>query len=442
MRPHPTLNRGFSMVELMVAMLIGLLGMIIIFQVFEVSEGIKRTTTSGGDAQQNGAVALYVVEHDLRNAGMGFNDAAYAGCNILAFDSKRTTPNFTLSLAPALICAPGSTAPGGMCPGTGTAGTTPDQLTVFYGSQPLIGGSTLITAPVAGPGTAIVSVKNAYGYAPGDLIVLLEPASGKNCSLMEATQVGDAGASNAVYHVAGATYSGQTARFNRAGGLGVGYAVDSINNNANTTRVYNLGNLYQPASGPNVPVHNTYAIDAGNNLTVTSAFLIDDATGRAPRLSAAADNIVHLRAVYGLDDGVNDGNVTFGGTFVKGDGLVDRWVTAATFNALPLVPTSPWQSLVAVRLAIVARSALAEKPSGSDGTQCDATTDGSESSTPPPPDRRPRWSDVAPPGGPGVLIDVSASGDPDPTSPAYWKCYRYRVFETTVPLRNWIWKSS
>jgi len=81
------------MVELMVAMLIGLIGMIIIFQVFEVSEGIKRTTTSGGDAHRNGAIALYVMEHDLRNAGMGFNDVSYAGCKIVAYDSQRATPD-------------------------------------------------------------------------------------------------------------------------------------------------------------------------------------------------------------------------------------------------------------------------------------------------------------------------------------------------------------
>src|SRR5215831_18237825 len=103
--------RGFSIVELMVAMLIGLIGTIIIFQVFEVSEGIKRTTTSGGDAQQNGAIALYVVEHDLRNAGMGFNETAYAGCKILAYDKTRATTDFSMLLAPALICAPGSTNP-------------------------------------------------------------------------------------------------------------------------------------------------------------------------------------------------------------------------------------------------------------------------------------------------------------------------------------------
>src|SRR5216683_16905 len=108
---HRVSGRGFSMVELLVAMLIGLIGMIIIFQVFEVSEGIKRSTTSGGDAQQNGAIALYVMEHDLRNSGMGFNDASFAGCKILAYDSKRAVPDFTMMLAPALICAPGSTAP-------------------------------------------------------------------------------------------------------------------------------------------------------------------------------------------------------------------------------------------------------------------------------------------------------------------------------------------
>jgi len=417
------------MVELLIAMLIGLIGMIIIFQVFEVSEGIKRTTTSGGDAQQNGAVALYVVEHDLRNAGMGFNDAPFAGCNILAFDSQRVTPNFTMTLVPALICAPGSTAPGGRCPGTGTAGTTPDQLTIFYGSKPLIANATTLSLSVA-PADPI-PLANPYAYRAGDLLVLLQPLSGLNCSLMEATGVAatlvshDSGVS---YPLPGTSIGNQTARFNRPGGLGVSYQGPGAG--ANVTRVFNLGNLYEPAGAPNIPVNNTYAIDAGNSLTVSSAFVVDPAT-RAPQVTAVADNIVHMRAQYGVDDGINDGSVTFGGTFFAGDGLIDRFVSAAAFNALP---APPWQSLVAVRLAIVARSALPEKPSGSDGLKCDATTDGTESIASP--DRRPMWS------GSPAPIDVSASGDPDPTSPVYWKCYRYRVFETTVPLRNWIWRSS
>ena len=420
MRPFPHLsNRGFSIVELLVAMLIGLIGMIIIFQVFEVSEGIKRTTTSGGDAQQNGAVALYVIEHDLRNAGMGFNDVSYAGCNILAWDSKRATPDFTMSLVPVLITP-------------GAAATIPDKITVFYGSKPMIANPTMLAANMTGVAPDDLFLMNPYAYSAGDLLVLLEPASGRNCSLMEATGLGPL---LQIEHRPGVAYlvlgTKEVAHFNKPGGLGVVYGgVGSPT--GNVTRVFNLGNPYDPANGSGTPVNNTYSIEAGNSLTVSAAFTSKDVLS-APLTNAVADNIVQLRAQYGLDDGVGDlASVPFGGgKFVAGDGLVDRFVSAAAFNALP---TPPWQYLIAVRLAIVARSALPEKPSGSDGTKCDATTDSSEATTSP--DRRPTWSGSLAP------IDVSASGDPDPASPVFWKCYRYRVFETTVPLRNWIWKSS
>jgi type IV pilus assembly protein PilW len=256
---------------------------------------------------------------------------------------------------------------------------------------------------------------------------------------MEATYVGSVATldSGTVRHAdSGSSYllasgSNVTARFNRAGGLGVLYGGAVT---ANVTRVFNMGNLYEPAGTPTIPVSNTYAIDASHNLAVSSAFVIDPATNKAPRVSPVADNIVHMRVQYGLDDGIGDGSVTFAGTFVAGDGLVDRFVPAATFNAI--VP-APWQSLIALRVAIVARSAQPERPLGSDGTNCDATTDGTEST--PGPDRRPRWSGSGIAGG---ALDVSASGDPSATSPAYWKCYRYRVFETIIPLRNWIWRSS
>jgi len=451
---RPTHSRGFSLVELMVGMLIGLIGMIIIFQVFEVSEGIKRTTTSGGDAQQNGAIALFAIESDLRNAGAGFNDTGYAGCNIAGSDTARSTPSFNMLLVPALLCAPDKTSPGGACPGGGAA-SAPNTLTLFYGSQAQTATTQLVTT-LAAPGTGTFSVKNTFGYAQGDLVVLLEPLSGKNCALMEVTQVGDPVAgSNVIFHVSG-SYAGNNARFNSVS-PGVSYQFDPIG--IRTTRVYNLGNLYTLASGynaagagagvdvsnvksaigkaqiANLPVNNTYAIDLNTRtLTVTSAFIVDPATGR-PLVTPVADNIVQLQAQYGLDDGVTDGSVPFNpaaaGAGVPNDGLVDRFVSAATFNTMA---TPPWNQVIAVRVAVVARSALAEKPRGSDGQNCDATTDGTEAT--PGPDQRPRWSGSLAP------IDVSASGDPSSTSPLYWKCYRYRVFETTVPLRNWIWKAS
>src|SRR6266853_1707195 len=398
--PHPS-EHGFSMVELMVAMLIGLIGMIIIFQVFEVSEGIKRTTTSGGDAQQNGAIALYVMEHDLRNAGMGFNDVSYAGCKVVAYDSKRATPDFTMTLVPVSI-TPGATA------------KVADQFTVLYGSGALVANPSMLSVNMdsAGNGAEPLSLTNPYAFRPGDLVVLLEPASLKNCSLMELTALNG---SNVFPHQANAGYlllgtlTNEVSRFNKPGGLGVFYAgVGSPT--GNVTRVYNLGNLYEPTNRPNIPVNNTYAIDASNSLTVTATFTSKNVS--APLTNSVADNIVHMRALYGLDDGVGDASVTIknGGVNVAGDGLVDRFVDAATFNALA---TPPWQYLIAVRVAVVARSALSEKATGAGGT-CETTT------------AFPTWS--------GGTFDLSA--DPN------WQCYRYRVFETTVPLRNWIWKSS
>ncbi len=404
------------MVELMVAMLIGLIGMIIIFQVFEVSEGIKRTTTSGGDSQQNGAVALYMIERDLRNSGMGFNDTPNAGCQIIGSDSKRLTPNFppggsTILLVPARIVS------------TGVA-TDPDQLIIFYGSNPHIVNATTLSTPMLAA-TDPLNVSNPYAYRPGDLLLLQDPGTAKNCAIMEATHtLLSVPPSASVQQAAnGTSYNlvslvAKIPRFNPAGGLGVIYNGTS----ANTTLVFNLGNIYDPAGAPNLPVHNTYSI-VNQSLTVTSLFVPTlPATSPSPLVSAVADNIVHMRALYGVDDGPFDANG-------NGDGIVDRYIDAATFNA---IAPQPWRFLLAVRVALVARSALAEKPSGGDGPKCDATTDGTEAT--PGPDLRPRWS--------GGVFNMSTTGDPDPASPLYWKCYRYRVFETTVPLRNWIWRSS
>ena len=64
---------GFSLIDVMVGMVLSLIGTIVIFQVFEASENIKRTTTSGGNAQQNGVAALYMLQRELKEAGYGVN---------------------------------------------------------------------------------------------------------------------------------------------------------------------------------------------------------------------------------------------------------------------------------------------------------------------------------------------------------------------------------
>ena len=89
-RTHRT--RGFSLVELLVGLVIGMIGVVIMMQIFSVSEGYKRTTTGGDDAQNNGAIGLYGLQRDLRQAGQGTNSfnglvppgaaASLIGCNV------------------------------------------------------------------------------------------------------------------------------------------------------------------------------------------------------------------------------------------------------------------------------------------------------------------------------------------------------------------------
>jgi type IV pilus assembly protein PilW len=396
--------RGFSMVELMVAMLIALIGTIVIFQVYEVSEGIKRTTSSGGEAQQNGAIALYTIDDDLRNAGMGFNETALAGCNMVGYDTARSPNNFptapaTMPMVPVFITAGGSA-------------TAPDQFSVFYGSQTRVAGSTNLIANMASATSPLV-VANPYGYRTGDILLLAQPGAGTNCALMEVTAI----SSNQITHNSG-TYSldwvpsgaqTKTARLNPAAGLGITYTGA---NTVNATRVFNLGNLYDSSGNSAItnedfPVYNTYAI-SGNALTRTSGFSSAAAV-------AVADNIVHMRVVYGLDDGTNNNTITYNAAYTAGDGIIDRFVDGTT--------TPNWQRVIAVRIALVSRSALPEKPSAGAGQPCDTTPNA------------PTWSGSAWSAlGLQTTFDLSADTN--------WKCYRYKVFETTIPLRNWIWRSS
>ena len=403
---------GMSMVELMVAMAIALIGTIIIFQVFEVSEGIRRTTTSGGDAQQNGAIGLYVIENDLRNAGMGFNDTTYAGCNASAYDSTRAPTNYTLMITPAQITG-------------GGGATVPDSLSIFYGSQFVVANSTTITAAMAAPTSNVKIVPSGrYGFRTGDLLLLFQPGTA-NCALMEVTAL--PGSDEITHDQTAYTLDwvstgpvGATSRFNPPGGSP--FAFGGVG--ASATRVFNIGNPYDDngvfnVSGPTTPVYNTYSV-VSNTLQVTSKF---SSAAALP----IADNIVQMRALYGLDDGVDNGTITYNAAYVAGDGIVDRFVDAATFNAMAI---KPWQYLAMVRVALVARSANAEKPSGGGG--CDTTT------------VNPVWS-----GTEYNSVSGSALGGTlnyqtvlDISADANWQCYRYKVFETSIPLRNWIWKSS
>lgn len=343
---------GFSLVELMVGMVISLIGMIVIFQVFAVSENYKRTSVSGSDAQQNGAIALFSLERDIRLSGFGMNDTALLGCTVLGHNDITNTPfNFTLLPISITQGANNNAATGN--------GTDSDTISVMYGNS----GTGAPSVNMLDDSGATYKVSNRYGFKEGDLIIAAE--SGLDCTLAQVTGVPalPVGATNNLIHNSGnytnAAGANVPAVYNKPGGLGVSYT--------SAAKVYNLGAA---------PTRNTYSI-LDNSLR-----LVADLQGTTAL--DLADNIVNMQAVYCKD----------------------------TANAIPSVfttcdATAPaaWNQVGAVRIGIVARSSKPER-------ECNVTP---SSSIP--------WS--------GGTFDLSTD--------LQWACYRYKVFQTTVPLRNMIW---
>src|SRR5271169_2627979 len=151
-------QHGFSLVELMVSTVVALFATLAIFQSFAVSEGYRRTATSGGDASFSGAVGTYLMDRDLRMAGYGINTAAYLGCLTSASDQGPPLRAFSFTLAPVQI-TPGATP------------QTPDSITVVSSNTAMMPGPINFTASMILP-TDTYTVTSAYGVNQGDVLVL------------------------------------------------------------------------------------------------------------------------------------------------------------------------------------------------------------------------------------------------------------------------------
>jgi type IV pilus assembly protein PilW len=370
-------QRGFSLIEVMVSTVVALFATLAIMQSFAVSEGYRRTATSGGDASFSGAVGAYLMDRDLRMAGYGINVATYLGCPVSGIDQVGVAParaiNFTL--APVQI-TPGATA------------QNPDSITVVSSGATMMPGPINLTTGLAGP-TNDYTVTDAFGVNAGDVLLLAE--AGKTCVLAQATNTATSGASNqnVVKHASGTySYNGSTvsARYNPAGGL----SPDLMNTGVATN--YSASAVVMDMGG--TPTANTYYI-LNNALTV-------DQLVSGQLAQPIASNVVQLKALYGKD--------------TNADGIVDTW------NNVAPVTSADWANVLALRLALVARSAQPEKPDPTTGV-CSTTTVAPSVA----------WDD-----GTVTVLDVSATA---PIGPA-WQCYRYKVFHMTSSLRNLIWTPS
>ena len=72
-------QRGVTLIELLVSMVIALVLTLAVTSIVIVGESHKRTTTSTNDTSQSGAYALVVLDRALRSAGSGIVQAANSG---------------------------------------------------------------------------------------------------------------------------------------------------------------------------------------------------------------------------------------------------------------------------------------------------------------------------------------------------------------------------
>ena len=365
-RTHRSLQqRGASLIEIMVGVVIGLIAILVIYQVFAVSEGLRRNTTGVGDAQQNGLLTSFALGIELANAGNGIATSAqrlYNCSNLSADPTKSYRP------VPVLITA-------------GATADLPDEFSVFYSA------STSLVTPVP-----FASVPTTYAsgadfvvqsplpgalnaFKPGDMVIAIkDPRAPDVC------------ARSIIKTVTGPAGEFVTLAHTLQDGAGVDFTSESqLFNLGQATRVQRV-RYYTELVDPSKP---------DSPRILYSQNLLTPAIAPVP----LASGVVNLKAQYGID--------------TDNDGFLDDWVEAseagwdaATLMAGAGTKIEQLSSIKAVRIGVVTRS-----------EQFDPAATAFAHTL---------FNCAAPP----------CDGAIDITAPAQW---RYRVYETIVPLRNVIW---
>lgn len=346
--PQQRPERGFSLVEIMVAVVIGMLGILVIMQVFLVSEGQKRTTSGGADAQENALMALFTMERDLRMSGLG---VVGLGCTTInVYNANGTPTNYSFNAGPVTITQ--------NSPAAGSDTVAAVYSTSAYGNIP-----TTISSAMP-DSSAILNVNNGDGFYQGELVIISEPP--KPCTIVQASQDGQkTGTDWNIQHNPGGAFV-----YNPPGGSNIfpagGYGAGA--------KLTNMGSM----------VNHEYYVQ-GDNLMMRDVNLPNSATNPL----ALVNGVIAIKAQYGRD------------TTSPPDGYVDVYDNTAPASAA---------EVVAIRLAVVARSGQFEKDTVSPATLV-------------------LWNGGTIANGGALTLDATAQR------------YRYKIYQTTVPLRNVIWNN-
>jgi len=382
-------QHGVTLIELMVAIVIGLVVTLAATSLLIFGESSKRTTAATNDMGQTGAYAAYVLDRAVRTAGSGFTQswtlAGAFGCLLNA--TLPSTPNLPRSSA---FPAPFATAFLGGASGSANLRVAPvligksqsdagsDVLVVMGGTAASGDVPRLILS--SGKSTSILRLDSTVGLAEGDLGLV--SASGTTDCLLEqvhsSTAFADSAGNDAL--PLGSTYytaSGSSTSLSTLAASGSAYFTPLGNVNAGNTQFQMFG--------------------VGSNNTLYSYDLL--MANGTDASQAVADGVSEMHALYGLD--------------TNSDGVLDTWMDpGATGYDIATMMTTPAtaRQVVAIRIALVLRSANPER-----------ANDNGEL---PSPASLTLFSDLAT----SLQQTISFS-----TSEQH---FRHRIVESTIPIRN------
>lgn len=380
-------QRGMSLIDILVGMVIGLIGMVVVLQSFSTFEAQKRTTTVSTDAQESGLMALTTIEREMRLAGYGMYYANQAICSTMrqwANSDVEPVPN----LLPVAVTNGASDASDTLTLtfSTSSFGATPSQIQVdFNGAVPEI---------------VVDNTVNNKVFKMGDYLMVGKPSDPtRPCVRLQVS-----GIRQDPYNpkmLALRIEPGTTAPANPPlDKLKVLLPAGGYTNDPDVSKASVVSNMATMRR-----VTYSVLLDASRNGTLQSR---DITAGTDP--VAIADGIVNMQVQYGISTTAQTREVS-------------SWVNATGSWAAP--SAADMGRIKALRVAVVARSQLKEKDIVRGVEMSCVNTSGTNANGPC------AWRDTT--ASPAPTIDLS--GDPD------WQHYRYRVYETIVPLRNVMWQS-
>jgi type IV pilus assembly protein PilW len=285
--------RGFTLVELLVAVTVGMALVLAVTTMLIRNESGRRSMTSMNDVSVGGAYVSFVLDRTVRSAGSGFIQAWKAGYGCQLLVSRSSTQilprasNFpapfaslphTQRLAPLIVYA-------------GQGAGSSDVLAVATGSSGL-GESPLRVLPSSATSSQL-RVPATVGLRAGDLVLVMQ--DGSNC-MVEQLATGFAGGADQLLSFGG-TYAAGTINSVALSGLGT----------TSTAWVAPIGNV-----AGNQPTFQFIGVGANNTLQSYDLLRLDGTDASVP----LSDGVVDMRALYGLD--------------TNGDGTVDTWVGPGT----------------------------------------------------------------------------------------------------------------